>query len=337
MILYDLKDTLNVRADFKLAIEACRIEPGVVYAVTGPNGSGKSTFLKLLAFIERPSKGSVIFNGRAVNYDSPNELLRLRRRTGCLLQNPYLFNMSVYDNIGYGLKVRGTSDSDISKKVARIMDELSLVHLAGRGAHTLSGGEAQRVALARALVLDVDVFLLDEPTVNVDQAHVRVVEELIIRLNRDRKVTVIVATHSLDQVYRMSRNIITVMNGRISDIGYANVFSGVLNEDADGLKRVRLDIKTEIRVAEGQPGPATVAIDPQAIILSDYELMSSALNRLRGTIVKIEEAGGSVRVFMDTGIILCALITRKSYHDMNLNIGKSVWLTFKASAVRVLD
>ena len=89
-------------------------------------------------------------------------------------------------------------------------------------------------------------------------------------------------------------------------------------------------------VSGGEQGPTAIAIDPRDIILSDEELTSSALNRFRGPITKIEDVNGSLRVFVNIGVTLCSLITRKSYHDMHLNVGKDVWVTFKANAVRVI-
>ena len=336
MNVYALEGTERNLAEFSLTIESCRFEKGLIYAVTGPNGCGKTTLLNLLSLVDRPSKGEVVFNGERVDFDNLDQLLSHRRRIGYLMQNPYLFNMNVYDNISYGLKIRALLRKDVREQVERIMDRLLLTHLAKRSAHNLSGGEAQRVALARTLVLDVDVFLMDEPTANVDQRNIHVVEALITELNKERNVTVILTTHSLDQAYRMSRNLVSVVDGKISDVGYENVFSGVLEATRDGLNTVTLTEKVKFNVAKGRKGHVTVAIDPYAIILSNDEVTSSALNKFKGIITKIEDVNGSLRVFIDTGVILCALITRRSYLNMDMNIGKSVWVTFKANAVKLI-
>lgn len=336
MTVYDLEGTERLLADFSLTIERCHLEEGGIYAVTGPNGCGKSTFLNLLSLADRPSRGEIIFNGEKVRYGDSDRLLELKRRIGYLMQNPYLFNMSVYSNISYGLRVRGLSKAEIREKVERMMARLSLTHLAGTNAHALSGGEVQKVALARTLVLDTDVLLMDEPTESVDQRNIYVVEDLIRELVRERKATVIFSTHSRDQAYRLSNNIITIIDGKISDIAYENVFSGVLVEETDGLNMVKLVEKVQFKVASGKKGHVTVAIDPNDIILSNEELTSSALNRFKGTIMKIEDVNGSLRVFVNAGVTLCALITRKSFLDMGFNIGKSVWATFKANAVKVI-
>jgi molybdopterin-binding protein len=271
------------------------------------------------------------------------------------MQDPYLFNMSVRDNVAYGLKIRRLKKNSIARAVDEMMERFSLTHLARRTAHTLSGGEAQRVALARTFVMDADAYLLDEPTGNVDQRNIRVIEKLILELNSEKKATIVLATHARDQAYRMSRNLISIIDGRISDIAYENVFSGVLTEESDGVRTTTLAEKVTLKVGHGKKGPVlparrspkgedgsgvegpvTIAVDPRDIILSNEEIQSSALNRFTGTITRIENVDGSLRVFVDVGVVLCALITRRSFLDMNMNIGKKVWVTFKANAVKVI-
>lgn len=335
--MYILQKIQSDVADFSLIVDDCRLDRGKIYAIAGPNGCGKSTFLNLLAFLVPPTRGSLVFDGNPVNYADSTGLLNARRRIAYLMQDPYIFNMSVRDNVGCGLKLRGCSRRMIRERTDEVLDTLQLSDLADRPAHTVSGGEAQRVALARTLVLDADVFLLDEPTANVDEQNIHVVEALILRLNRERNATVILSTHSRDQACRMSQNLISIIKGRISDISYENVFSGTLKKEDDGLRTVTVFEKVELRVGQGNEGDVTIAIDPEDILLSGEEIRSSALNRFAGTITKVEDVNGSLRVFIDTGVTLCALITRRSFLDMGLNIGKRVWVTFKANAVKVLE
>jgi tungstate transport system ATP-binding protein len=272
-----------------------------------------------------------------VDYSDRAGMLSLRRRVGYLMQNPYLFNMSVRDNIGYGLKVRGRPGEEIRSRTDSVMTRLSLSHLARRSAHRLSGGEAQRVALARTLVLDCDVVLLDEPTANVDRRNVRAVEETVRQVNREKNTTVILTTHSQDQAYRMSSDILSIFNGRIRGVAYENVFEGTVLEGSGGVRAVRLAEGLSFSIGSGSPGErVTVAIDPEDILLSGARLSSSALNAFRGTITKAEETGGALRVFADVGVTLCALVTRKSFVEMNLHVGDPVWATFKANAVKRL-
>jgi len=335
MNVYELQGVRRILGDFTLSIDQCGLRHGGIYAITGPNGSGKTTLLNVLALLDRPWKGRVLFQEETVDHDRAQRLQEMRRKIAYQMQNPYLFNMSVYENIAYGLRVRSVSKADIGDKVARIMDDLSLTDLASRNAHALSGGEVQRVAVARALVLDADAFLFDEPTANVDRRHVQAVEDLILRTSCTRGATVILTTHSRDQACRLSRNLISLVDGEMLDIVYENVFAGELREDEGGVRTVRVSEEVVLAVGRGRPGGVTVAVDPEEILLSNQELRSSALNRFAGPITKVEEADGSLRVFVDVGVELCALITRKSYQDMGCNIGKHVWATFKANAVKV--
>jgi len=336
MKTYSLTNVEAGVGDFTLGIDSCELAVGEIYSVVGPNGSGKSTLLNTLAFLEPPKSGSFEFMGEKISHAQPDGMIALRRRVSYLLQTPYLFNTSVKKNVGFGLRVRDLSAGAIEERVDAMMNKLSIAHLAARSAHELSGGEAQRVALARTLVLPTDVILLDEPTANVDRGNVRAVEKMIKDIAHERGATVILTTHSRNQAYRMSTNLISIIDGKIADIGYENVFSGELRENDDGTLVVDLVGGGRVVVGVGNAGRCTVAIDPEDVILSKSEIESSALNRFRGPISSVEEFGGALRVSVDVGFRLSALITRKSYLDLGLNVGQRVWTTFKANAVKVV-
>jgi tungstate transport system ATP-binding protein len=343
MNIYELKGVKTEVGDFSLSIPNCTLSAGRVYAVVGPNACGKTTFLNLLSLLSAPCEGEVFFSGEKIRYTDRSNLLAKRRKIAYLTQNPYLFNMSIYENVSFGLRLRGFPQTIIHKKVEEILSVLSLSGLSRKNAHELSGGEAQRVALARTLALESSVFLLDEPTANVDKGNIRELEELILSLNREKGATVILTTHSQEQAYRMSKNIISIVNGRIKDIAYENVFSGILEEEESGLKSVRLKNNLRIKVSSGQKGAVTIAVDPQDIILSRECLDSSALNNFYGTITKLEEINGSLRVYVEAAsprgeanAAFCALITHHSFYNMKLNIGKEVWVTFKANSVKTI-
>ncbi len=213
-MLYSLKDIECRVGKFLLTIDSCELDQGETYSVVGPNGSGKSTFLNVLAFLLTPRSGELVFRGDEVNYTE--DLISVRREVGYAMQNPYLFTMSVEDNIGYGLSVRGVATREIKRRVGEMMERMSLSHLAGRRHVELSVGESQRVALARTLVLDAKVILLDEPTASVDASNVETVERTVLELCKERSATLVISTHLADQAQRMSPNTISVVDGHVN-------------------------------------------------------------------------------------------------------------------------
>lgn len=135
-----------------LELDELTVERGEVLAVVGPNGAGKSTLLLALARLIRPSHGEIQLNGRLATAESD---LVYRRRIALVLQDPLLFDTSVYENVASGLRFRGIAKSEIKARIDKWLEQLGIPHLEKRRAGKLSGGEAQRVSLARALVLVV--------------------------------------------------------------------------------------------------------------------------------------------------------------------------------------
>jgi ABC-type sugar transport system ATPase subunit len=225
-------ENINIKyPGFSLDINNCQFNKGQLYSIVGPNGSGKSTFLNLLAFQHIPFSGKFYFNDIEIEYNHSDSILEKRKQVSYLIQNPLLFSMNVYDNIAYGLKIRHISKNVIKQKVDSIMEKFSITHLKDRKIGALSGGEAQRVALARTLVIDAKVYLLDEPTTNIDREIIMNIENLIMTIKNKENATVIQATHSLDQAYRMSDHIISVNDGKINNLPYKDIFSEIVKEN----------------------------------------------------------------------------------------------------------
>ena len=190
-----------------------QIYRGEIFALVGPSGSGKTTLLRLLNFFERPEKGNLKFKCMETS-----GIINIRHRMSLLFQTPVIFNRSVFENVAYGLKVRGIDKKTIEKKVS---DSLGIVGLAGlenQKAHTLSGGEAQRMAFARAIVYDPEVLLLDEPTANLDPANVMKIEEIIKRIRNERETTILLATHNIPQVRRIADRVGILINGELIEV-----------------------------------------------------------------------------------------------------------------------
>ena len=190
------------------------IRRGEIFALIGPSGAGKTTLLRILNLFEKPTRGNVKFNGMA----NEGGINNVRRRMSLLFQAPAVFNASVFDNVAYGLRVRGIDKRIIEKKVR---DSLNLVGLSGmetQKARTLSAGESQRMAFARAMVYEPELLLLDEPTANLDPANVAKIEEIIRSISSGCGTTIVIATHNIPQVRRIADRVGILLNGELIEV-----------------------------------------------------------------------------------------------------------------------
>jgi spermidine/putrescine transport system ATP-binding protein len=193
------------------------IESGEFFVVLGPSGSGKTTLLKIIAGLEEPTRGIIMIDGKIMNKIPPQ-----KRNLGVLFQRPALFpHLNVYENIAFGLRVRGWSENDIRK---RVYEMLELVRLdpsiySFKSPEKLSGGEQQRVALARALAPDPLAILLDEPLSHLDY-HLRkqMINELK-RLQKDLKKTFFYITHDQWEALALADRIAILFRGEVQQIG----------------------------------------------------------------------------------------------------------------------
>ena len=203
-----------------LQIPSLEIYEGELLALVGPSGAGKSTLLRLLNYLEKPTQGTVRFQGKAYTPDSIP--LALRRQITTVFQQPLLLDASVRTNVSYGLRVRGERNGHVRTDEA--ISAVGLAALADARAHTLSGGEAQRVSLARALVLHPKVLLLDEPTSNLDPANVRIIEEIITGVNQKHDTTIVMVTHNVWQARRLAQRVAFLFEGELLEIAPVEQF-----------------------------------------------------------------------------------------------------------------
>ena len=325
------------------------IERGEVIAVLGPNGSGKSTLLRILAALEQPTSGDILFEGKNVDRKDNGSW---RKWTTLAFQRPVVLRGSVFDNVAYGLRRRGLSSDEIEERVSGALHLLGLEALAERKAKSLSGGEKQRLSIARAVVLETDLLLLDEPTVNLDPESLDIVKKFILGLRERPDITVVLATHDMEIARELSDRVILLSEGRVVEIGSTrdlmfsqsaemarfarteNVFTGE-SELVGGVSHIDVD-GVVIVGAFSAEGSTTVNVRPEDIIVSRRVIASSARNNLRGKIIGVEELEAIVRLRVDVGVVFTVQITRRSLEEMGLNVGQEVYLTFKASSVRLL-
>jgi tungstate transport system ATP-binding protein len=189
-----------------------RFDQGRTYALLGPNGSGKSTFLRIAALLEPPDAGEV----RYLEHDValPHDLA-LKRRITLLLPRVGVFNASVFHNVAYGLRIRGRSHQEIEDRVNDVLVRVGLVHKRRQNGLALSSGETKRLGLARALVIEPEVFWLDEPTANLDPKNAEIIEQIIYNLKIVGKSTIILVTHDPAQARRLGDHLLVMDSGQL--------------------------------------------------------------------------------------------------------------------------
>jgi len=218
--LVQIRDLVITRGKKQvLAIPQLAIRRGEVLAVVGPNGAGKSTLLLALARLIRLKGGDVLFNGTPAQMESDTVY---RRRIALVMQDPLLFDRSVYENVAIGLKFRGETRESIREKVPLWLARLGVAGLAERRGGELSGGEAQRVALARALVLEPELLLLDEPFSALDPpTRAQILRDLAALLAETQTTTVFV-THDLPEARQLAARMAVIIGNRLRQVGTPN-------------------------------------------------------------------------------------------------------------------
>jgi putative spermidine/putrescine transport system ATP-binding protein len=191
------------------------IEPGEFVTLLGPSGSGKTTLLNVVAGFVAPDAGDVLLDQRSVIGMPP-----YKRGLGMVFQNYALFpHMTVFDNIAFPLRMRGTASDQIGRAVRRVLEIVQLPDLGARYPHQLSGGQQQRVALARAVVFDPQALLMDEPLGALDKNLREQLQHELRRLHRQLGVTVVYVTHDQQEALALSDRIAVMNHGRIVQIG----------------------------------------------------------------------------------------------------------------------
>ncbi len=192
------------------------IPTGQTLVVMGPSGCGKSVMLKHLVGLLRPDRGEVRFHGERIdNYDE-RRLVPIRRRIGFLFQQAALFDsLTVRENIGFPLRETGNAGPDLEDRIRATLRRVGLEDSLNQMPAELSGGMRKRVGLARAIVLEPELVLYDEPTTGLDPIRANVINDLIVRLQRELRITSVVVTHDLDSAFQVADRMVLLHRGRI--------------------------------------------------------------------------------------------------------------------------
>jgi spermidine/putrescine ABC transporter ATP-binding subunit len=289
---------------------------GEFFGLLGPSGSGKTTLLRCVAGFVAPDSGTILFDGKPVERIPVN-----RRGIGMVFQHYALFpHMTVFDNVAFGLSVRGIGRSETRRRVGEMLELVRLGRFEGRKPRQLSGGQQQRVALARALVTRPKVLLLDEPLGALDKRLRQEMQIELKQIQREVGLTTIFVTHDQEEAMTLSDRIAIINDGAIvqlgppaeiyerpatafaaSFLGEANLFSGT---SAAATGRVRLDGQPDLRTTDALPedgAPVTVAVRPEKIVLVEGadEAPPALANRLPARVVQAVYAGSSITYILD--------------------------------------
>ena len=191
------------------------VKEGEFVSIVGKSGAGKTTLIRLILGLEKPTSGSIFFNGKNINEMDSNELQNTRRKIGAIYQDYKLLpQKTVYENVAYIMEIEGKTNEDIANNVPKVLEAIGLANKFSNFPHELSGGEQQRLAVARALVNFPDIIIADEPTGNLDPYNTYEVVSLLSKLNKTGK-TIILSTHDREIINKLGKRVITIEDGKI--------------------------------------------------------------------------------------------------------------------------
>ncbi len=328
---------------------------GDILAVIGPNGAGKSTLLSLLAGILPPTAGSVRFGDTEVYTGST---LAHRRRVTLVFQDPLLLDDTVAGNVATGLRLRGVDRKTVDARVDLALERFRIAHLAPRRARTLSGGEAQRTSLARAMALGPELLLLDEPSAALDPPTRESLLDDLARSLRETGTTAVLATHDRIEALRLADQVAVMRDGRLFQtgspeevmnhpadefiagfVGVETILRGVVTSTGDGTFTVAVERNPLVVAGAAAPGNEVIlCIRPENVTLAAVPPAgpSSARNAFPGSVKRLVPLGPLIRVEIDCGFDLTALVTPPAGRELALAEGSRVYALVKATAIHAI-
>ena len=336
---------VTVVQDFNLDVA-----PGEFVSFLGPSGCGKTTVLRMVAGFEEPSAGKIMIGGKDVTRLKPNQ-----RNIGMVFQAYALFpNLTVAQNIAFGLRVAGASRADQDKRVAEMLEIIKLPQFGDRYPYQLSGGQQQRVALARALAPKPKLLLLDEPLSALD-AKVRVsLREEIRAIQKSLGITTVFVTHDQEEALSISDRIAVMYGGKAEQVGTPfeiynrpatkfvanfvgtlNVLEGTVSDAAAGKVRINAEeIAMKGRLNGSKTGDTmSLALRPEAISLGRRPGNDA---RLSGEIADVHFLGSVIRVRVGVGSDVVSLDTFNSPATPPPSVGEKTEISFSSKDLLVL-
>ena len=350
----DLKELVVDRGGVRiLEIPSFILRENEFVSLIGPNGAGKSSLLLAILGLIKSETGTIRYRGEPIQSEASR--LALRRKIAMVLQEPLLFDSTVYENVASGLKIRGLGRSETRERVTTYLERFNLAEMSQRSARKLSGGEARRVSLARAFAVEPEVIFFDEPFANLDTTTRQALTKDMDRVIRERGIAAILVTHDQSEALRMSNRVVALNCGRVVQdgtpasvmnapanefvanfVGMETILEAVVISNVDQMMTLGID-GLEIDAIGGQlPGDAVYCcIRPENVMLSlgNPAHTTSARNVFAASIVDIASLGPFLKLRLDCGFPLTCYVTRQSYAILGLTPGARVYASFKATSV----
>ena len=334
--------------EFELKNINFEVERGDYFVILGLSGVGKSLLLESIAGLINPTSGEIFLRGEEITSKKIQE-----RKVSIVYQDADLFpHLTVFENIAYPLKCNG--EKNIKEKVLACAEMVGAAEFLQRKPETLSGGEYQRVSLARSLAADNDIFLLDEPLASLDSKSKSELRMLLRQLNRSG-ITIIHVTHDYEEAISLATKIGVMEKGLLVHIGspeevfrhpkseFVAHFIGTKNFFKGNLKTIpQSDLKefsangtTIFCLTDVKDGEVFLTLQPEEISVSTEAEKGSSRNHLKGKIIDIAPAKVGFEITVNIGTELIALVSGDSKSELQMEIGKKVWVNFKASSCKI--
>jgi sulfate transport system ATP-binding protein len=310
---------------------------GSLLALLGPSGSGKTTLLRIIAGLEVADEGSVLYQEEDITHHSARD-----RKVGFVFQHYALFrHMTVSDNIGYGLRVRGVRKPERRERVDELLKLIRLDGFGSRYPSQLSGGQRQRVALARALAAKPRVLLLDEPFGALDAKVRQELRQWLRKLHEEIHVTSIFVTHDQEEAFAVADRVVVMNQGKIEQIGSpdevfhhpqtefvmrflgeTNMFQARVDSDTVQFGPIEMPFPQDRQQVVGD---ARVFIRPHDLTI---DTKTNGLPSLKAEVIRVQSAGPIVRVELCTeqNQVLSAELSQERFSSMNLSAGSTVYV-----------
>ena len=351
--MIEIKNLSTNLGDFCLEDINLTIDDREYFVILGPNGAGKTVLIECIAGLHRIKHGEIWVDKNQITHLTPEE-----RNIGYVPQDYVLFPfLNVAENIAFGLRQTKYSKAEVQERVKNLANLLGVSYLLNRGIRSLSGGERQRVALARSLALTPKILLLDEPLSALDLQTAKYLRSDLRHLHKELGVTTLHITHNQIEAEEMADRIGILDKGRLEQVGrpdeiffypqseIVSDFIGTPNilecehcrTLGQGLTEVKSSGLPIIIPHEGNT-VRRIALFPRDIYISETKPPGPQVNRFKGTITNIKTSGATVRLKVKVGgNTLQAEMPRDIFEDMDLTVGKEVFLILKLRRIRVFE